>query len=336
MFETLCAYNEGNEAHAIDPDNADSRRHPFMTLIVSVVGKSLGDVDVSFDEDSALTQVQPDDPSILTRSADMPQPAVLPSVAFIIEHNGMLLVDPYIEELPEIFVNYFKKILQVGHEIPRMEYFMSAREEELGYLHYIPDDHMDMMSRYEDIRKIVRANQVGPRMFLEPIYDEYYPILSGKMMEATENLFLQETLPSLPSFKNLMEQFNDLLFSTYYLRSFIPLNMFMIDNRKVNQVLENMINEMKNFVTNYFKTKNQVENRKLCDEFEEISLHAGERPKETPEVVALQNYLNECRDQRLFALKAEIKLVAERVMFLLHYATLDGKYFRKQLNFLFI
>lgn len=65
----------------------------------------------------------------------------------------------------------------------------------------------------------------------------------------------------------------------------------------------------------------------ICDEFEEMSMHAGERPKETAEVVALQNYLNECKDERIVKLKDEIKKAAERVVFLLHHATLDGNLF---------
>lgn len=61
-----------------------------------------------------------------------------------------------------------------------------------------------------------------------------------------------------------------------------------------------------------------------------MSMHAGERPKETAEVVALQNYLNECRDEKIFKLKDDIKVAAKRVLFLLHHATLDGK-FRKHI-----
>ena len=53
-------------------------------------------------------------------------------------------------------------------------------------------------------------------------------------------------------------------------------------------------------------------------------MHAGERPKETAEVVALQNYLNLCREEKVFKLKDDIKVAAERVLFLLHHATLDG------------
>lgn len=56
-------------------------------------------------------------------------------------------------------------------------------------------------------------------------------------------------------------------------------------------------------------------------------MHAGERPKETAEVVALQNYLAECRDERIFKLKDEIKKAAQRVVFLLYHAVLDGKSF---------
>lgn len=63
---------------------------------------------------------------------------------------------------------------------------------------------------------------------------------------------------------------------------------------------------------------------RICDEFEEMSMHAGERPKETFGVVALQNYLNECKEERVIKLKDEIKKAAERVVFLLYHATLDG------------
>lgn len=63
----------------------------------------------------------------------------------------------------------------------------------------------------------------------------------------------------------------------------------------------------------------------ICDEFEEMSMEAGERPKETAEVVALQNYLTECKEERIVKLKDEIKKAAERVIFMLYHAQLDGK-----------
>jgi dynein heavy chain, axonemal len=103
-----------------------------------------------------------------------------------------------------------------------------------------------------------------------------------------------------------MEKFNQLLHGIYYLRDFIPLNLFMLDDRIVNRVLEKLVRELKNFVTSYFTTLNQVENRRMCDEFEEMSITSGERPSDTPEVVALQNYLIVCREEKLFRLKSEL------------------------------
>lgn len=45
--------------------------------------------------------------------------------SFVLNESGKLLVEPYIEELPELFVSYFKSILRVGYELPRLEYFMT-------------------------------------------------------------------------------------------------------------------------------------------------------------------------------------------------------------------
>lgn len=149
-------------------------------------------------------------------------------------------------------------------------------------------------------------------------HKKLFPLFS----KATENFSR-----SFQIFKELMEKFNQLLHGIYYLRDFIPLNLFMLDNRIVNRVLEKLVRELKNFVTNYFVTLNQVENRRMCDEFEEMSINSGERPKETLEVVTLQNYLIVCREEKLFRLKKEIQqTVKERVMFLLTYASLSRKF----------
>lgn len=56
-------------------------------------------------------------------------------------------------------------------------------------------------------------------------------------------------------------------------------------------------------------------------------MKASERPETTPDVVTLQNYLIECRDERLFLIKKQIELVVKRVAFLLTHTILTGEYF---------
>lgn len=53
---------------------------------------------------------------------------------FVIDESGKLLIEPYMEELPDLFVSYFKAILMVGHGIPRLEYYMSQGELISNYI----------------------------------------------------------------------------------------------------------------------------------------------------------------------------------------------------------
>lgn len=60
--------------------------------------------------------------------------------SFVLQESGKLLVKPYIEELPELFVSYFKEILRVGYQIPRLEYYMSNGENACVYVRPIDGD----------------------------------------------------------------------------------------------------------------------------------------------------------------------------------------------------
>ncbi|XP_053695545.1 dynein axonemal heavy chain 3 [Sabethes cyaneus] len=304
------------------------KRKPFMTLTVSVVGKPDTEIDKNTEKsDLSLYEADDDDPSILSsESSDNPLTTTADErrTSFIMKSSGKIIIYPYMEELPDLFKSYFVKILKVGYKIPRLEYYLTQDKKLLGYLHYIRDDNADMEKLYERVKCIVLANQTGPTTYLYPMYEYYFPVLANKMKVITESIFSQRELPSLEIFKDLVDKFTELLHGIYFLRDFIPLNLFMLDNSRLNRVLENLVKELKAFVINYFITLNQVENRRICDEFEDMSLHAGERPKETPEVVALQNYLTQCREERMYQLKTEIKQVAQRVLFLLTYAILDS------------
>lgn len=59
---------------------------------------------------------------------------VLAESSFVLQESGKLFLQPYMEQLPCLFVSYFKSILKVGYEIPRLEYYMSHGE----YHHSIP------------------------------------------------------------------------------------------------------------------------------------------------------------------------------------------------------
>lgn len=65
-------------------------------------------------------------------------------------------------------------------------------------MYAIDETHIDMMKLYENVRNCVTANQIGPKLYLYPIYSYYSLLLSDKMKLMTERIFEQDTVPSLP------------------------------------------------------------------------------------------------------------------------------------------
>lgn len=76
--------------------------------------------------------------------------------------------------------------------------FAIQEVEQLGYLMYIDENHVDMVKLYDEVKEMVVANQTGPKTYLYPIYKYYFPLLSNKLKEMTENIFVQTEVPELP------------------------------------------------------------------------------------------------------------------------------------------
>jgi dynein heavy chain len=198
LAETVEVYKSGNLQHVYNPKSSKLKRRPFMTLIVSVVGKHEEEGDELSERDSALYQIDEDDPNILSMELKSDKPILEErSASFIMSNSGKMIIEPYMEELPDLFKSYFVKILKVGYKIPRLEYYMTQSKELLSYLHYIHEDHVDMLKLYDKIKKIVQRNQTGPTTYLYPMYRFYFPILANKMKHITESIFSLREIPSL-------------------------------------------------------------------------------------------------------------------------------------------
>lgn len=47
------------------------------------------------------------------------------STSYIMKNSGKMIIDPFMEDLPELFRSYFVSILKVGYKIPRLEYYLT-------------------------------------------------------------------------------------------------------------------------------------------------------------------------------------------------------------------
>lgn len=64
-----------------------------------------------------------------------------------------------------------------------------------------------------------------------------------------------------------MEKLQNVINESFLLPNFVPLNLFMLDCRRLNKVIVSLTNEIKDFVTDYFKALNLRENRRFVEHF---------------------------------------------------------------------
>ncbi|EDW73522.2 uncharacterized protein Dwil_GK16602 [Drosophila willistoni] len=332
LFKVLCAFKDGNSIEKYSMHDPKLRRAPLMTLICSVVGAHFDNEHIDmgpgvrpsanvyvFDEDDADPFQQP----LINVFVDT-SPEVDDVAQFELDHSNKIYIYPYMLELPHIFTDLFKHILAVGYEIPRLEYIMSGGETDTeGFLHFIDEDHDDFVDLCTKIEEIVKINWRGVHVYLKPIYKYYFGLFQKLIMPMVEKIWTDNVLPDLVVVQDLLKKLLAVSNTTYHLRDFIPLNLFMLDNRHVKLSLRMYVKDIYDFIIDFYKALNLNENRAICEELEEMSMKAGERPEETPEVVALQNYIAECREMRIFAIKDEIKNVLKRVVFLLTHTYLS-------------
>ncbi|EDV95581.1 GH15699 [Drosophila grimshawi] len=334
LFKVLCGYKYGNNVDQYSMYDPKLRRRPLMTLTVSVVGAHFDNEHIDFgpgireDENIYVFDADDADPFLVPGQTNLlldTQVDMDDVVSFELDNACKLYIYPYMVELPALIRDLFKSMLAVGYDIPRLEYIMSGGvPETYGTLHCIDEYHVDFVELCNKIEEIVKVNWRGVNVYLKPIYKYYYGLFKKMIMPIVEKIWTDNTLPELVVVQELMKKLNAISDTTYYLRDFIPLNLFLLDNRHVKESLRMYVKNIYDFITDFYRALNLNENRAICEELEEMSMKAGERPEETPEVVALQNYITECREMRIFAIKDDIKLVLKRVIFLLTHAYLTS------------
>lgn len=121
-----------------DAEHPLIKRTSFITLNCSVVGKHCEPLDELYDKSaSMLYQVLEDDPNVLSMESPLEETRLSHPAAFVLQHSGKMFVEPYLETLPDLFVSYFVKIIKVGNQVPRMEYYMTRSKCVNKHLHTV-------------------------------------------------------------------------------------------------------------------------------------------------------------------------------------------------------
>ncbi|XP_068084555.1 dynein axonemal heavy chain 3 [Anabrus simplex] len=230
---------------------------------------------------------------------------------------------PTLSEIRNFVSRMFTKIIDVNRGIPRVETYLFPEMKGVE----MPLNSVDRFEEevYEIIRQALASfdvNVKGPNTFLST-YEPYFYILNGESETAVQEFMEIDPFPTLKDFARQIEKYDDLKKEIIFLRRTIPLNFISLDCSGINDTLWTIIDNHRSFLVNYHVDTNRTHNRAICDVFDAMSDRVSEIPETTVDLVALQNYLVECRDVTMFDLKAKIRVTAENVLFLMSYAVLS-------------
>ncbi|GJQ73710.1 DNAH3 [Trypoxylus dichotomus] len=131
--------------------------------------------------------------------------------------------------------------------------------------------------------------------------------------------------PTLMDVIRNIEKYEDLKVELIFLRCSIPLGLLSLECCELNDTLIRIVNDMRNYLVGFYIERNRSHNRAICATFDEMSSRVSDTPETVQDLVALQNYVTECRDVTMYNMKEKIRQTAENVSFLMSYAHLTNE-----------
>lgn len=230
--------------------------------------------------------------------------------------------------------NVFKKMINSCYAIPRLEVIaMPDMEDEDLVLHSTDCKEEYVREVLEEVEQIVERNMPGPNEYLK-IYDKFLFIIDGKaegelnkILDPNQQPKLQsfdemkdtadgnapdraldqeQQVSMLESFDRMMNSYAQYKYEICGLRQIIPLNLFEISTNSFNTTMSNILDGYRLKITDHFLTDVRNQTLRMLQEFEGMKTRISEIPDTTAEVVAMINYIHECRDTILEDMEKQI------------------------------
>ncbi|KAK3717325.1 hypothetical protein QZH41_011557, partial [Actinostola sp. cb2023] len=238
--------------------------------------------------------------------------------------GAKLIFDPPFREVRDIILRLLTEIVKSAEDLPRVEkeLFPDMRERKLT-IRSVAVDEMLVQEYMDRAVELFKMNTVGPQKYLNA-YKKYQDLLNNKA-ETDVMTFLQDEPVLIALAKNIYS-FQSLAREIASLHITVPLNMLCLNCDEVNQELSSRADKLASTMITYVVNLNRDSNRSLCRQYDEISDKVQEMPDNTKDLVALTQYIEKASSVMVVTLQTLVDDAAERLLFLLDYATLPCTY----------
>ncbi|XP_047365165.1 dynein axonemal heavy chain 3-like isoform X3 [Vespa velutina] len=231
---------------------------------------------------------------------------------------------PSILDIHTIISRCFNKILNVAMVLPKIEVILFPELDQKGFLFSISRYEDEVLMLITDTLDTISAHIPGPREYLK-CYDDLLYIIDGRAKKNLDDFFNIQPFPVLREFEQKIVSYDNLSKEISMFRYKIPLNMIEIDCTIVNDIMRQILHELRTKICDFFADELRLNNRELCSIFDEIAENISKMPETTQEVVELYNYLCESRDTTMFNLKTRLARSTELTLFLFNYQPLTDE-----------
>nr|XP_014349786.1 PREDICTED: dynein heavy chain 3, axonemal [Latimeria chalumnae] len=227
---------------------------------------------------------------------------------------------PSLKECWQLIHNCFLEILSSAEGLPRVEcdLFPEIQGERL-IIRTVKFEEPLVSEYINKSKEIFRKNTVGPKKYLN-VYKKYSDLLDNKA-EQDITVFLKEK-HSLQAFTKKIQSLEQLREEISSMHITVPLSMFCLDAVVLNGDLCTRAQKLKDKLVLNVVNENRELNKSICHRYSEIADKISEIPENTEELVSLLEFLKKASDVTVYKLRDEISEAANRLDFLLDYATL--------------
>ncbi|XP_069761611.1 dynein axonemal heavy chain 3 isoform X2 [Narcine bancroftii] len=189
------------------------------------------------------------------------------------------------------------------------------------FLRTVQEDELLVNEIISKAMEIFNANIIGPQSYLN-VYKKYNDLLNNKAEQEVAT-FLSEK-HSMEAFIKKINSLKKLCNEIALMNITVPLAMFCLDAVSLNADLCARAMKLKETLIEFVVQENWKLNTSICQQYEDISVRISETPESTEELVELDTYMRKASDVIIVKLKEEVFEAADRLDFLLDYATLSG------------
>ena len=234
-----------------------------------------------------------------------------------------IVFQPPLGDIHDLLMRIFTEIVASATEVPRVEtlLFPELKDRKL-FLRCVHVSEKIVSDRIDEGVAVFRANTGGPQKYLER-YKLYQDLLNGKAdglvtKFLTEHHFLDAFAKKIDAYQKLSAEIADLHIT-------VPLGMLCLNCQYLNDELVRRCEMVSSKLVKFIVGQNRDINKSICKQYDNVSDRCQEMPDTTKEIVELIQYLQDASTVIAVGLQERVNEAAERLQFLLKYATLAAE-----------